>query len=231
MLLQLSRQKCNRRASSTFLQFLIQISPCDREWQSRISKTKKILPMSINYNGWHVLYVRSQHEKKVHDLLLNSSLESFLPLVKTNNRWSDREKVIFKPLFPSYVFVNIHSSADFYKALGVNGVCAYIRFGQEYAKVPKPEIEKIKFVLGLENVTDVKTDSALPKVGDVKKITYGLLNGLECEVIRVNNENKVMVRVSIDSIQQNISITMPANALLECEELHPQKSKTSCVHF
>ncbi|WP_268225687.1 UpxY family transcription antiterminator [Sinomicrobium oceani] len=162
------------------------------------------------YNGWHVLYVKSRHEKKVHHLLLKASVESFLPLVKIKRQWSDRKKNILKPLFPSYVFVNVHSSMDFYKALEVNGVCTFLRFGQEYAKVPGKEVDKIKILLGLKDVTSIQASVRVPKVGDIKKVTYGSLSGLECEVLRIDHNNKVMVRIGIDALQQNITAFVPA---------------------
>ncbi len=52
------------------------------------------------------------------------------------------------------------------------------------------------------------SESGLPCVGDFKRLTYGPLQGLECEVIKVNNVSKVVVR--IDSLQQNIIATVPA---------------------
>lgn len=72
-------------------------------------------------NGWYALYVKSRCEKKVHKSLKDISLESFLPQVIKIRQWSDRKKTILKPLFPSYVFVNINSSLEFHKALSVNG--------------------------------------------------------------------------------------------------------------
>ena len=163
--------------------------------------------------GWYVLYVRSRHEKKVHELLLESSLESFLPLIKKERKWSDRKKIIHEPLFPSYVFVYLRNSMDLYRALSVNGACAYIRFGNEYAKVSSEEIKKVKLLIGADGLVDFELNSALPKVGDALEITDGPLSGLNCEVMRVNNENKIVVR--IDSIRQNIIATLPLFYLSE----------------
>ncbi len=163
--------------------------------------------MIHKYKGWHVLYVKSCQEKKVYELLLKSSLEVFLPLVKTIRKWSDRKKIILKPLFPSYIFVNIHSSFDFYKALEVTGVCSYIRFDCEYAKVRDIEINKIKLLTECMDITDLEVNAKLPTVGEVIRISHGPLNGLECEVLKVNNQNKILVQ--IDSIHQNITATIP----------------------
>jgi transcription antitermination factor NusG len=160
--------------------------------------------------GWHVLYVRSCQEKRVHQLLQESQLESFLPMTKTIRKWSDRKKVIHKPLFPSYVFVYINSSLELYKALSVNGACAYIQFRRAYALVTEKEINQIKLLVGDENITDIETNVELPKVGETKKITYGPLNGLDCEIIEADNCNKIIVR--IDSLNQNIVATIPLHS-------------------
>ncbi|QHI36908.1 Transcription antitermination protein RfaH [Kordia antarctica] len=157
--------------------------------------------------GWHVLYVKSYNEKKVHDTLEKNGLESFLPLMKTVRKWSDRKKIIYKSMFPSYVFVKLKSPREFHDVLDVNGVCAYIRFGKEYAKVSENEITKIKLLVGAEGITDIEVTHKLPKVGDIQKILYGPLTGLECEIIRVDNTKKIVVR--IESLHQNITATIP----------------------
>jgi transcription antitermination factor NusG len=143
----------------------------------------------------------------VSNALDDLSIESYLPLVKTIRKWKDRKKIIFQPLFTSYIFVNLKSSLDSYKALTVNGACAYIRFGKEYAKVSDLEINKIKLLLNADDVSGIETNTALPKVGETKKINYGALTGLECVVLKVNNINKIIVR--INSLQQNIIATLP----------------------
>lgn len=169
--------------------------------------------MNINYNGWYVLYVKSRHERKVHDLLKEASLESFLPLIASERQWSDRKKSILKPLFPSYIFVNINSSLDFYKALEFDGVYAYIRFGREYAKMTANEIHRIRTILELDGLANVKVDTKVLKVGDAMKISYGSLYGLDCEILRVNSQSEVLVRFCIDSLQQDITATIPIHLL------------------
>ncbi len=157
---------------------------------------------------WHVLYVRSRHEKKVCNQLINMSIEAFLPEIKTISQWSDRKKTIIKPLFPSYVFVNIKSPLEFHNALSTYGACAYIRFGKEYAKVPGCTIEKIKRLMKADGLMEIETNAQLPKIGEIKKITFGSLSGLECEILKVDNAKKIIVR--IDSLRQNITATIPS---------------------
>lgn len=163
----------------------------------------------MNFNiGWHVLYVKSRWEKKVHESLKEISLESFLPQVKTIRQWSDRKKIVLKPLFPSYVFVNINTSLEFHKAISVNGACACIHFGRDYAIVSEKEINQIKLLVGDLNIMDIEVNTQNLKVGEKKKIMFGPLNGMECEILNINNINKIVVR--IESLQQCITAVVPS---------------------
>lgn len=156
------------------------------------------------------MYTKSRHEKKVYEKLIEFDFQSFLPMFETIRQWKDRKKKILKILFPSYVFVKINSSLEFHKTLSVNGACAYIQFGKEYARVTEKEINQIKLLIGDKNISDIETNVELPKIGEFKKITSGPLNGLDCEIIKADNHKKIIVR--IDSLQQNIVATIPFHA-------------------
>lgn len=162
---------------------------------------------------WHVLYVNYRWEKKVHERIQEAGVESFLPLAKTVRTWSDRKKILLEPLFKSYVFVNVTSPMDFYKALSVNGACAYIQFGKEYAIVPDQEIKKIKMLVGDTEILDLTADTDLPAVGEKRRIVCGALDGLQCEVLRVDTTSKILVR--IESLKQNLVATIPSYYLEE----------------
>lgn len=168
---------------------------------------------SVYKTGWYVLYVKSFQEKKVHQRLQEKELESFLPMVRTIRQWSDRKKTILKPMFPSYVFVKISTFQDFHKALSTDGVRTYIRFGNEYVSVREEEIAQIKLFVDSEDVSDIKVSSSSFEIGEIRKINFGSLSGLECEILKINNTNKIIVR--IDSLQQNITATLPAYYLSE----------------
>ena len=139
--------------------------------------------------GWYVLYVKSYNEKKVYEVLKENDLESYVPLMKTIRKWSDRKKTIYKPIFPSYVFVNLKSPKEFNDVLDIDGACAYIRFGKEYARISENEINKIKILTGTDDITEIEVMQKIYKVGDVHKILYGPLSGLDCEI--VDNLDKI----------------------------------------
>jgi len=162
-------------------------------------------------NGWYVLYVQYRHEKKVFEELIEKGIEAFLPLTTTVRKWSDRKKKVEAPLFPSYLFVNINSDIDFHTVLQIDTPCSYVSFGNEYGRVSQKEIDQIKLLLEGKEVTNIEVDKELPSIGDKLKIMHGELSGLECEVYRIDNLQKIRVRLS--SFRQNISATIPLSYL------------------
>lgn len=167
--------------------------------------------MSFKLNTWYVIYVKAKQEKRVHERLQEMQVESFLPLIKTISNWSDRRKLITKPLFPSYLFVRLNKTKDFNLALSVSGACLYLKTGRDYSIVRENEIEAIKVFLGLDGLEEVQLNQQLPKPGETKKIVYGALDGRECEIINVNNINKIVVR--IHSLHQSITARIPLHYL------------------
>lgn len=161
--------------------------------------------------GWYAMYVRPRTEKKVHKMLEKNQLKSYLPLVSKIKKWSDRKKLILEPLFSSYVFVYISESKDFAKSLLVDGACNFIRFGNDYARIRDEEINNIRILLNGGTDT-VEVSHTLPSVGEIRTIKHGLLKGLECMVLRINNKDKVVVK--IESIRLNLIATLPSNCLI-----------------
>ena len=54
---------------------------------------------------WYAIYTNPRAEKLVNSRLVEENINTFLPLQKTFRKWSDRRKLVEKPLLPSYLFV------------------------------------------------------------------------------------------------------------------------------
>lgn len=156
--------------------------------------------------GWYVIYTKSRYEKKIAQKLTEENFNVYLPLNTTISQWSDRKKKIEKPLFSSYVFVYLETNKDYFKALAIDGVVVFIKFGGRLVRVLDEEINQIKVFLNhfsqveLQNSTDIR-------IGEKKRIISGPFENYECEIIKVDNRQKICVR--IDSLQQSIIATMP----------------------
>jgi len=60
-----------------------------------------------NTKNWYAVYTRPRAEKKVADALTKKKIENFSPINKVIRQWSDRKKIVYEPLFTSYVFVKV----------------------------------------------------------------------------------------------------------------------------
>lgn len=84
--------------------------------------------------GWYVIYTQSRYEKKIAQKLNEQNFKVDLPFNTEVSQWSDRKKKIEKPLFSSYVFVYLDSLKDYSKAMSIDGVVLFIKFGGRFSQ-------------------------------------------------------------------------------------------------
>lgn len=96
--------------------------------------------------NWYALYVNVRHEKKVMDKLTEKGFESYVPLTKKMQQWSDRKKVVEVPAFTGYVFVKLNST-DLDKPRYVSGVVNYVYFEGKPAVILEKEILALKYFI------------------------------------------------------------------------------------
>lgn len=159
--------------------------------------------------GWYVIYTKSRYEKKTSQKLSEQNFKVYLPLNTTISQWSDRKKKVEKPLFSSYVFVYLETVKDYLKALTIDGVVLFIKFGGRLVRVLDEEINNIKTFLNQFTQVELRNSFDL-KLGERKIIASGPFENYECEIIKIDNKQKICVRIG--SLQQSIVATIPLNA-------------------
>ena len=93
---------------------------------------------------WYAVYVRSRYEKKVHQLLLEQNVASFLPLLETWRLWSDRKKKVSEPLFRGYLFVNLDIHKENIKVIDTEGVVKFVGIGRKPSVISEKDIDWLK---------------------------------------------------------------------------------------
>jgi transcriptional antiterminator RfaH len=151
--------------------------------------------------GWYVIYTKSRFEKKIAQNLDAQNFRIYLPFNITTSQWSDRKKKVEKPLFSSYVFVYLETIKDYFKALAVDGVVLFIKFGGRLVRVLDEEINRIKIFLSQYSEVELKGIQEL-NIGERKIIESGPFESYPCEILKINNKQKICVR--IDSLQQSL---------------------------
>jgi transcription antitermination factor NusG len=157
---------------------------------------------------WFAIYTRSRNEKRVYERLVETGIDTFLPLMKVLKQWSDRKKWVEEPLFRSYIFVRI-TPKEYYQVLNVIGVVRYVTFEGKAVPIPPQQILAIKQFLN--NEEDVRESGEVFEIGDRVEIFRGSLKGLSGDLIDMQGKQKV--RVEIESIGQSIILTIPKSYL------------------
>ncbi|CAA7196340.1 Transcription termination/antitermination protein NusG [Chryseobacterium potabilaquae] len=158
--------------------------------------------MQMNFiKGWYVIYTKSRYEKKTAQILTEQNFKVYLPLNKIISQWSDRKKKVEKPLFSSYVFIYLETIKDYLRALAIDGVVIFIKFGGRLVRVPDEEINRVKIFLNQFSEIEIRNIQDL-NIGEKRKITSGPFENYECEIIKIDNKQKICVR--IDSLQQSL---------------------------
>ncbi len=159
-------------------------------------------------NRWYAIYTHPRAEKQVFKRLLEADIETFLPLQKTFRQWSDRKKLVEKPLLSSYVFVKIRAK-NFPTVYKTHGVVKFISFEGQPVPIPQNQIDNLRLLVNSDSEIEV-TGEKLGK-GDNVEVTSGSLVGLTGELISIGGKKRVVVR--IDRLDQNILVTIPVTFL------------------
>ena len=158
--------------------------------------------MDLQYDNkkWIAVYTKPNHEKTVEKELLQKEFEVYLPILKKKRKWSDRKKWIESPLFRSYIFVRIEIKNSLF-VLQTRGVVKVIKFGSEVAVIQNNCIQAIKLMI--EGGYIPESIDYFVK-GEKVEVKNGPLKGIIGEVSRVDNSDRLLVRV--DAIQHSISV-------------------------
>lgn len=153
---------------------------------------------------WYALYTKPRAEKLVYQRLQEASIETFLPLQKTIRTWSDRKKIVEKPLLSSYVFVKTRSKffASVYKT---TGVVKFVSFEGQAVSIPQKQIDNLRLIINSDAEVEVSSEKFAQ--GDNVEVINGSLIGLTGELIKIGSHNRVIVR--IDKLDQNLILKIP----------------------
>jgi transcription termination/antitermination protein NusG len=159
---------------------------------------------------WYALYVRSRYEKKVHQLLLEQEVVSFLPLLDTWKQWSDRKKRVSEPLFRGYVFVNIDIRKEQMMVLDTEGVVKFIGIARKPSVISQRDIDWLK-TLVMEPDAVHRHVNALP-AGQRVRVLAGPFKDFEGVVVKQGRESRLVV--FFESIMQGVEVTIVPDVLM-----------------
>lgn len=141
------------------------------------------------------MYTRSRCEKKVAALFTKKEIENYCPLNRVEKQWADRKKIIYEPLFTSYVFVRA-SEEELYAIKQIStDVVNFVYWLGKPAVVKDLEIESIKnFLNKYMNVIVEKTNV---HIGDLVRIINGPLMDREGNITAIENSKVKLLLPSL----------------------------------
>jgi transcriptional antiterminator RfaH len=177
------------------------LTPSGRDNEINILQ-KQVVPK------WYAIYTRPRAEKQIYTRLVEKDVETYLPLQKTYRQWSDRKKLIEKPLLSSYVFVKV-IPADFPLVYKTDGVVKFVSFEGRPVAIPQKQIDNLRLLI--DSNAEVEVTSEKFEKGDEVEVITGSLIGLTGELIKTGHKKIVIIR--IDKLEQNILVTIPVTFL------------------
>lgn len=148
------------------------------------------LPQSKGKTAWHVFYTFPRAEKKVHQRLVDKSLETYLPLLCKEKPGIKGKDPIQIPLFRSYVFArcDTHSIA---RVLCTPGVVDVVRLGSTPAVIRDNTMQQIRLIE--ENQDEIEAYSGIIEPGMPVSIIRGCFKGFKGQVVQHQGKRWVMV--------------------------------------
>jgi transcriptional antiterminator RfaH len=166
--------------------------------------------MSTFLSGWHLVYTKPHHEKKVQSRLTTLKINSFLPLTKILRTWHDRRKYVEVPLFPSYLFVQLEDARGYYVGMESEGFLYYVKMGKEVARVRESVIYNLRLIT--QQDLDLEVSSQRFQPGEHVVIKQAPLTGLNCEVVQYNSKQRLLVKIEL--LNRSVLITLPESYLM-----------------
>lgn len=152
--------------------------------------------MSIHESekSWFVVYTRPRWEKKISRILTEKGIENYCPLNKVLRKWSDRNKVVYEPLFKGYVFVRVSEQSK-WNIKSVDGILNYVHWLGKPARVKEEEINTIRMFL--REFQDVEVVEKHLDVDDSVFVKQGILMNYHGIIVEVLGSR---ARVKINSM-------------------------------
>ena len=135
-------------------------------------------------------------------------------MYQCRSHWSDRLKLIERPLFPGYVFCRFNSSRRLH-VMQAPGVVQIVRFGKDPAPVEDREIDSLR--------TLVRSGAPLLPhaffhIGDRVVIERGPLAGVHGILTKFQKGYRIVVSISL--LQRSVSAQLD----LECVSAGPNRN-------
>lgn len=154
---------------------------------------------------WRVLHTRPRQEKAVRDVLGAAGIRHFLPTVRETKIYGHRKRIVERPLFPSYVFLQ-GAREEAWFAVGTKRIAQVIE-APDQARLAH-ELEQIRRALVGRAVLD---PYPFLKVGKRVRVCAGPFKGVEGVVDVRSRQDRLILKV--DALGRAVGLEIDAGLL------------------
>lgn len=165
------------------------------------------MPSLFKSNEWYAVQVKGRQEVQISQVLRFKGYETLVPLYKARKKWSDRNKIVELPLFPSYIFCLFDPQIQG-KIISTPGVTSIVGFGRGPVPVREDEIASLKILM--ESGAECEPHSFF-HAGQEVEVVSGPLTGVKGIV--VSNGRKTRIVISVELIQGSVVVEVDEDSV------------------
>jgi len=152
--------------------------------------------------SWYAVYTKPRHERKVNAHLAREGIMTFLPEIVRWSRRRDREKRIYYPIFPGYLFINTDlNGGSRLKVIKTRGVVRIL--GNKGIPTAMPD-NQIKAIQKIVDNREAVSPHPYLETGQIVRVISGPLDGVEGIFISEKGRGKLVI--SVDILHRSVSV-------------------------
>lgn len=156
---------------------------------------------------WFILYTCPRSEKIVYKELELREIDVFLPCLKVEKIWKNRQrKITEQVLFPGYIFVKT-SEQILHNLIRLPKIVSFVGTDNKPSIIRQNEIDCINMML-IED-TNIIIENMLANKGDEVKVLSGPFSGYEGIIIR--RQGKTLFGIELTEIKKVVFIDITSN--------------------
>ncbi len=171
----------------------------------------KMANSSLTEKSWYAISVKSRHDSKVYQRLLDKNIECLYATYIAVRQWKDRKKKVEMPLFPGYLFVKVNILKERINVLETYGVSRFVQLTNEPEKISERDIRLIQGTQNNDVLNPQPENFQDYEIGAKVQILDGPFKGHKGSVVENIKGKRFIIR--IDSLMQAFSINIEGFSL------------------
>lgn len=155
-------------------------------------------------SAWIVVNTQPHREFVALDNLTRQEFCSYCPLVRKSVRHARRTQIVLRPLFPSYLFVQLDPNLQRWSPiLSTIGVRTLVRCGEQLSFLQNGFIDSLK----AREIDGVVAKPEIPfRLGQQVRITNGAFDGIVATIVQMDEKDRVVVLMDLLNRQVKVRL-------------------------